>query len=60
MKSPDEFFNQAMKILYRWLNRRSQRRSFTWEEFRKVLKRYKVLLPRITEKSYQLHLCLEL
>lgn len=58
-KSLDEFFNQAMKILYKWLNRRSQRKSFTWEEFKRVLKRYKVLLPRITEKSYQLNLCFE-
>ena len=59
MESLDEFYNHAMKILYRWLNRRSQRRSFTWVEFKRVLKRYKVLLPRITEKSYQLSLGFE-
>ena len=39
----DEFYNQAMKILYKWLNRRSQRKSFNWDEFKRVLKRYKVL-----------------
>jgi hypothetical protein len=60
MKSLDEFFNQAMKILYKWLNRRSQRKSFTWKEFKRVLKRYRVLLPRITERSYQLRLCFEI
>ena len=26
--SPREFFNCAMRILFRWLNRRSQRRSY--------------------------------
>jgi len=58
-KSLREFYYQAMAILYKWLNRRSQRRSFTWEEFERVLKRYTVLLPRITEKSHQLSLCFE-
>ena len=48
-----EFYSQAIKILYKWLNRRSQRRSFNWDEFKAALKRYRVLQPRITEKSYQ-------
>jgi RNA-directed DNA polymerase len=29
-----KFVYQALRILYKWLNRRSQRRSFTWEKFR--------------------------
>lgn len=44
-----EFYEIAIKILYKWLNRRSQRRSFEWREFRKTIKRYGVLTPRITE-----------
>lgn len=51
----EEFYQQAIRILYKWLNRRSQRRSYKWEEFNKVLERYQVLTPRITERSYQLH-----
>lgn len=47
------FYNTAMEILYKWLNRRSQRKSFNWEEFTKVLKRCGVLKPRIVEKSEQ-------
>lgn len=35
---------QATRIVYKWLNRRSQRRSFTWETFRLFIKRYP--LPR--------------
>lgn len=40
----NEFYEQAMKTLYKWLNRRSQRRSFEWQEFKRVLKRYRVPL----------------
>ena len=32
-KSLKEYFHQAKRVLYRWLNRRSQRRSFTWERY---------------------------
>ena len=31
------FYWACVKALYRWLNRRSQRRSFTWERFRRRL-----------------------
>jgi group II intron reverse transcriptase/maturase len=29
------FLHQATRILFKWLNRRSQRRSFNWEKFRR-------------------------
>jgi RNA-directed DNA polymerase len=44
------FYLLAMKILFKWLNRRSQRRSFNWYEFNQKLKYYKVEMPRTTEK----------
>ena len=44
------FYGPALKILYKWLNRRSQRRSFTWEEFDKKMKWYGLIRPKITEK----------
>lgn len=28
-----KFLNEAKKIVFKWLNRRSQRKSFTWEEY---------------------------
>jgi len=31
----------ATKILFKWLNRKSQRRSFTWDRFRWTLNRLK-------------------
>lgn len=45
-----DFYNPAIEILFKWLNRRSQRRSFTWEEFKAKMKWYGLLKPKITEK----------
>jgi len=50
-KSLADFYNIAMKILYKWLNRRSQRRSFNWDQYKLMIKRYGVITPRITESN---------
>ena len=42
-----EFFNKAMRILLKWLNRRSQRHSYTWPGYTAVLERFQVARPRI-------------
>ena len=39
------FVYHAVRIAYKWLNRRSQRRSFTWETFRSYIDRHP--LPRL-------------
>jgi len=49
-----EFFSQVLKLIYKWLNRRSQRRSFNYIGFGEMLKHYKIEKPRITEKRNQL------
>ncbi|MBN2532327.1 MAG: hypothetical protein JXB88_05520 [Spirochaetales bacterium] len=49
MKRLMDFFNGAMRILFKWLNRRSQRRSFDFVGFREVCKHFRVLKPRIVE-----------
>jgi len=51
--SLQEFFRQAMKILFKWLNRRSQKRSFCFNMFNQIAKFYHIEKPRITEFSYQ-------
>jgi len=51
--SLQEFFRQAMKILFKWLNRRSQKRSLCYNIFNQIAKFYHVEKPRITEFSYQ-------
>lgn len=33
------FVYQAVKILFKWLNRRSQRKSFTWDKFKLFIER---------------------
>lgn len=52
-----EFFFYAMGILYKWLNRRSQKKSCNWSKFKKLLKNYRILKPRITQR-YEVQLCL--
>ncbi len=48
--SLEQFYRQAMRILYKWLNRRSQRRSFNWRGYRELLKEYQIEQPRITRR----------
>jgi len=36
-RSVKEYFFQAERVLFNWLNRRSQRRSFNWEQYRQWL-----------------------
>ena len=47
--SLQKFFFQALRILYKWLNRRSQKRSFCYEIFNQITEFYKIEKPRITE-----------
>ena len=51
--SLQKFFRQAMRILYKWLNRRSQKRSFCYNIFSQIEKFYHIEKPRITEFSCQ-------
>src|ERR1044071_4752528 len=40
---------RANRIVFKWLNRRSQTTSYTWDAFNKLLQRFAVPPPRITE-----------
>jgi RNA-directed DNA polymerase len=44
-----QFYWQAKRILFKWLNRRSQRNSLNWEEFKKLWQRFQMPKPRIVE-----------
>ncbi len=49
-RSLNRFFHGAMDCTFKWLNRRGgQRRSYTWEQFPRVLDRVTRARPRITE-----------
>ena len=41
------FYNEAKKLLYKWLNRRSQRKAMTWEKFNLMDERFPLPRPRI-------------
>jgi Retron-type reverse transcriptase len=46
------FFYWSMRILFKRLNRRSQRKSYTWSGFNELLKYFRIEKPRITEKKW--------
>ena len=41
----NHFYFEATKSLYKWLNRRSQKRSYTWESFKEKLKNTPLIAP---------------
>ena len=45
--SLQQCFNSAMRMVLKWLNRRRQRHSDTWQGYTEVLERCKVARPRI-------------
>jgi RNA-directed DNA polymerase len=46
-ESIDDFFYQVTRMLYRQLNRRSQRRSYSWKGFAELIKVFKLQRPHI-------------
>jgi group II intron reverse transcriptase/maturase len=49
----NRFHWQCRRLLYKWLNRRSQQRSCTWEELTAMLVKFQIPSPRIVETVYQ-------
>ena len=50
------FYFEVIKDAKKWLNRRSQRKSYTWPKFKRALEFAGIPLPRLTEKK-RLHQC---
>jgi RNA-directed DNA polymerase len=48
------FYRSVIGALFKWLNRRSQKRSYTWQQFFRLLKREPLPLPPETTKLKQL------
>jgi len=51
-RSINKFYEIVRKLIFKWLNRRSQRRSFTWENYAKYLQRYSLPKPKIYHNFY--------
>jgi len=47
------YYRDTMACAFKWLNRRSQKRSFNWEQFWKYVKCYPVPKPRIYYNPYR-------
>jgi group II intron reverse transcriptase/maturase len=45
--SLNEFFQQVQRLHLKWLNRRSQRQSYTWNGYRELLRYFTLERPRI-------------
>ncbi|OGY84268.1 MAG: hypothetical protein A3I91_01125 [Candidatus Kerfeldbacteria bacterium RIFCSPLOWO2_02_FULL_42_19] len=43
---------ETEQLVFKWLNRRSQRKSWNWEQFRRYLERYPLPQPKITCALY--------
>nr|WP_231597585.1 reverse transcriptase domain-containing protein [Bacillus sp. SA1-12] len=50
----NNFKDKIEFLLFKWLNRRSQRKSFTWDKFRLFLNKYPLPYPRIKVNIYDL------
>jgi len=46
------FFYEAIKIFFKWCNRRSQKKSFTWEKFSCFMKKLPPPKPKIVHKLF--------
>jgi len=46
------FYEHTKQMLFKWLNRRSQKKSFNWETFTEYLQRHPLPLPRICHNLY--------
>ena len=51
-QSLSNFRYRIMRSLYKWLNRRSQKKSYNWEGFNDMLKAYPLATPRIYVNVY--------
>jgi hypothetical protein len=50
-QSLNRYCYETSHILYKWLNRRSQRQSYTWRAFNRLMKRFEVPRPRVMETT---------
>lgn len=49
------FYFLTIRMVFKWLNRRSQKKSFNWERFTKYLTRYPLPKPKIYHNFYTLY-----
>jgi RNA-directed DNA polymerase len=50
LKMLRRYYKQIIRLIFKWMNRRSQRKSFTWESFQKYLQLNPLPNPAITHR----------
>lgn len=50
----EKFFYGMRRILFKWLNRRSERASYNWKGFSQMLCHFGVVKPKITDRTTEL------
>jgi RNA-directed DNA polymerase len=53
-QSVNNFKDKIQYLLFKWLNRRSQRKSFTWDKYRLFLDKYPLPSPKVKVNIYDL------
>ncbi len=48
----DSFIYEAIQIIFKWLNRRSQKKSFNWEQFQLFMGKYPPPRAKITVRLF--------
>lgn len=51
-KMLETFYKNIVELTFKWLNRRSQRKSFDWHSFNKYLRKYPLPKPRVLHSVY--------
>lgn len=49
------FYRQTVKLVFKWLNRRSQKISFNWSTFAEYIKRHTLPKPKIYHNMYTIY-----
>jgi group II intron reverse transcriptase/maturase len=52
-RSLKNYYRAAISLVYKWVNRRSQRKSMNWNEFDEYLKRFPLPIPKIHHSFYK-------
>ena len=47
-----DFYQLALRLIFKWINRRSQKKSMNWKQFINYLKYYPLPLPKIKHNIY--------
>lgn len=51
MRSLSKLYYYCIRLLFKWLNRRSQRNSYTWDGFKAMLNGFRIPPPQIVERT---------